>query len=82
MAHERKDGVVYELRAFEIGELPDGCLSLLLGYPTSQEKLANNEMESFVIAVSRERAIEFATALLQVANSPPPPLGKRPTAFQ
>jgi hypothetical protein len=78
MPKEEQEITVEELQTFQIGELPNGFLVVALGYATSQEKLSRGEMESFVIAMSRKRAIELGNALLATAKAPPS--GAQPTA--
>lgn len=61
-------GTIHNLIHFEIGELPDLFVALLLGYATSPEKLAKREMESFVIGMSRDKASELGRALIATAE--------------
>lgn len=71
------DGGIHSLATFQLGELPEGYIALLLGYATSQEKLSRGEMESFVIGLSRDQAKRLADALLK--HSEEIPSGKPPT---
>ena len=65
------DAVIHSLATFQLGELPDGYIALLLAYATSQEKLSKGEMESFVVGLSREQAKRLGDALIKDAAAPP-----------
>ena len=71
------DGDIHSLATFQLGELPGDYIALLLGYATSQEKLSRGEMESFVIALSREQAKQLGDTLLKRVAAPPS--GRPPT---
>lgn len=62
---------IQNLVMFQLGDLPDGAIALLLAYATSQEKLSRREMDSFVIGMTREKAVALATALLEKAGAAP-----------
>jgi hypothetical protein len=64
-------------------------VALLLAYATSPEKLSRHEMESLVIGMTRQKAIEFGNALARHASAPPasaqrrePPQPSRKRGFQ
>lgn len=65
------DGVIQELQQFQLGDLPDGSIALLLAYATTPEKLARREMETFVIGMSRETAARLGSELIAKAGRPP-----------
>ena len=67
---------IYEVVTFELGEMPDGTIGMLLAYATSQEKLSRGELESYVVGMTRDKARELAAALIELANKPPS--GKKP----
>ena len=67
---------IYEVVTFELGEMPDGVIGMLLAYATSQEKLSRGELESYVVGMTRDKARELAAALIELANKPPS--GKKP----
>jgi hypothetical protein len=78
---EEDDGVVIQnLVTYRFGDLPDDGVALLLAYATSPEKLSRHEMESFVIAMTREKAIELGSALVRHASAAPDPERKPPTS--
>ena len=77
---EKTKHTIKNLVAFQLGELPDGDLALLLEYAMSQGKLSRPELKSFLIGMSREEAIELATVLLEQARRPLS--GKLPTTRQ
>jgi hypothetical protein len=62
---------VQNLVTFQLGDFPDGGIALLLAYATSQERLSRGEMDSFVIGMTREKAGELGTALLEKAGAAP-----------
>ena len=71
MSSSDEKGDVQEMQLFTLGELPDGYISLAMHYATSQAKLSKNEMESMVIAMSRDKARLLAKALADFASQPP-----------
>ena len=64
---------IQNLVTFQLGDLPDDSIALLLAYATSPEKLSRREMESFVIGMTRDVAANLADALKQKLVSPPTP---------
>jgi hypothetical protein len=74
--------IVQTVAGFELGEITenDEFLVLSLLYATSQEKLSRREMESVMMAISREQAIALGTALIRQANTPPS--GRAPATLQ
>jgi hypothetical protein len=80
MADEDDAAIVQNLVTYRFGDLPDDGVALLLAYATSPEKLARYEMESFVIGMTREKAIELGNALVRHASAAPDPERKRPTS--
>jgi hypothetical protein len=77
MAEE--DVVIHDLAAFNLGDLQDDGVALLLAYATSPEKLARREMESFVIGMTRDKALVLGNALVRHASAAPAPVRKLPT---
>jgi hypothetical protein len=71
--------IIQNLVTYRFGDLPDGGVALLLAYATSAEKLSRHEMESFVIGMTREKAIELGNALVRHASSAPDPERKPPS---
>jgi hypothetical protein len=69
--------VIHDLAAFNLGDLKDAGVALLLAYATSPEKLAKREMESFVIGMTREKALVLGNALVRHASDAPDP-GRKP----
>jgi hypothetical protein len=80
MEKDERDVVIEILQTFQIGELPDDDLALLLSYATSQEKLSRSELDSFVIGMTRAKAIELGNELIRQARLPPS--GKLPAVRQ
>ena len=70
---QNDDGIIQELVTFRFADLPDDGVVLLLAYATSPEKLSRREMESFLIGMTRQRAIELGNALVQHASAAPDP---------
>ena len=77
MTNNDDPGTFHSLATFQLGELPDGYIALLLAYATSQEKLSRGEMESFVVGLSVDQAKQLGDALLKHAAAPPS--GRLPT---
>jgi hypothetical protein len=71
--------IIQNLVMYRFGDLPDDGIALLLAYATTPEKLSRHEMESFVIGMTREKAIELGNALVRHASSPLDPKRKPPT---
>ena len=67
------DVIIQNLVTFRLGELPNDCIALLLGYATSQEKLSRGEIDSFVIGLTRANAAELGHALLERSGMDPAP---------
>jgi len=63
-------GEIQELQNFKFTWLPTGDVALLLAYATSAEALSKNEMQSFVIGMTRDKAHELAAKLKAFADSP------------
>jgi hypothetical protein len=80
MADEDDAAIVQNLVKYQFGDLPDDGVALLLAYATSPEKLSRHEMESFVIGMTREKAIELGSALVRHASAAPDPERKPPTS--
>jgi hypothetical protein len=80
MADEDDAAIVQNLVKYQFGDLPDNGVALLLAYATSPEKLGRHEMESFVIGMTREKAIELGSALVRHASAAPDPERKPPTS--
>ncbi len=70
MADNDKDDL-HEMQMFKLGELPAGEVALLIDYATSADKLAKNDVESFVIGMTRHQANELGKALVAFATTPP-----------
>jgi hypothetical protein len=70
--------IIENLVTFSFGDLPDDGVALLLAYATSPEKLSRHEMESFVIGMTRQKAIELGNALVRHASATPDPQRKPP----
>jgi hypothetical protein len=68
---DKDNGDLHEMQTFRLGELPAGDVALLIGYATSAEKLAKNDVESFVIGMTRHQANELGEALVAFATRPP-----------
>lgn len=71
------DGVFHSLATWQLGELPDGYIAMMLAYATSQEQLSRGELETFVIGLSQDQAKRLGDALLKRAAAPPS--GRPPT---
>jgi hypothetical protein len=71
MAEEDDGAIIQNLVTYRFGDLPDDGVALLLAYATSPEKLSRHEMESFVIGMTREKAIELGSALVRHASAAP-----------
>jgi hypothetical protein len=80
MAEEDDGAIIQNLVTYRFGDLPDDGVALLLAYATSPEKLSRHEMESFVIGMTREKAIELGSALVRHASAVPDPERKPPTS--
>jgi len=63
-------GIIQNLVKFEFAELPEDGIALVLAYATSQEALSRNEMQSFVIGMTRPMARALAGELKRFADSP------------
>jgi hypothetical protein len=70
---------LHNLVMFQLGDLPDDGIALLLAYATSQERLSRGEMETFVIGMTRAKAAELGTALLEISGTTPVSRGPRQT---
>jgi hypothetical protein len=79
MAEEVDGAIIQNLVTYRFGDLPDGGAALLLAYATSAEKLSRHEMESFVIGMTREKAIELGNALVRHGSSAPDAERKPPS---
>jgi hypothetical protein len=71
--------ILQNLVMYQFGDLPDDGVALLLAYATSPEKLSRLELESFVIGMTRQKAIELGNALVRHASAPPDPEKNLPT---
>jgi hypothetical protein len=77
---DKDDGLIIQnLVMYRFGDLPDDGIAVLLAYATTPEKLSRREMESFVIGMTRQKAIELGNALVRHASAPPGPERKPPT---
>jgi hypothetical protein len=68
------------LVTFNVGELPEDGIALLLGYSTSQEELSRREIPTIVFGMTREQAAQLGSALVAIAGKPPsgdPPTRQR-----
>ena len=79
MADKDDSFIIQNLVVYRFGDLPDDGVALLLAYATTQEKLSRREMESFVIGMTRQKAIELGNALVRHASAPRDPEKKPPT---
>jgi len=64
------------LVTFQLGEMEEG-IALVLAYATSQKKLRKGEMETFAIGMTREKAAELGSALVEIAGKTPGAGGPR-----
>ena len=80
MADKDDRSIIQNLVMYRFGDLPADGVALLLAYATTPEKLSRREMESFVIGMTRQKAIELGNALVRHASSTPDPERKRPTS--
>ena len=76
---QNDDGIIQELVTFRFADLPDDGVVLLLAYATSPEKLSRREMESFVIGMTRDKALVLGNALVRHASAAPAPVRKPAT---
>jgi hypothetical protein len=79
MADKDDSFIIQNLVMYRFGDLPDDGVALLLAYATTPEKLSRREMESFVIGMTRQKAIELGNALVRHASAPRDPEKKPPT---
>jgi len=63
-----EDVTIENLVTFQIGELSEDGIALVLAYAANQEKLSRGEMESFAIGMTRAKASELGNALLEIAG--------------
>ena len=73
MADKDDSSIIQNLVMYRFGDLPDDGVALLLAYATTPEKLSRREMESFLIGMTRQRAMELGNALVQHASAAPDP---------
>jgi hypothetical protein len=57
---------------FQVGELPDGNITIRLLYATSLEKLDNDQLETALFAMTRKGASEFAKRLRGISRPAAP----------
>ena len=63
------EGTFPNLATFQLGELPQGSIAVLLGYAAGQRPFGR-VLESFVIGMSRDQARLLADALVRLADEP------------
>jgi hypothetical protein len=56
------------LVTFELGDIMEGGIALVLGYATSAEKLSRGEIDTFAIGLTREKAAELGRALVEITD--------------
>ncbi len=64
------------LVTFQLGEMEEG-IALVLAYVTSQEKRGKDEMDTFAIGMTREKAAELGRALIEITDKAPVTEGPR-----
>ena len=79
MADKDDRSIIQNLVMYRFGDLPDDGVALLLAYATTPEKLSMREMESFVIGMTRQKAVELGNALVRHASAAPDPEKNPPT---